>query len=243
MSNRSKSTFDAAAQRFRQLAIEAANGELLGSEESLVETLGISRATLRQVARLLEREGVLRVRRGVNGGYFATRPSLSTVEEAVSSYLDSLDMEPNATTVVASVLWVEVIREASSLRTAAAAALAKTYKERLAALPAEAPFDDILALEQESRAAIFALTNARYIELIFQINAAFARKRFSPTPALDDAQIHREFIEPWRKAKALEFQAIGDGDPELGVIAARRSRELWEQRVLARNIPKSAVPA
>jgi DNA-binding GntR family transcriptional regulator len=170
------------------------------------------------------------------------RPTLSTVEEAVSSYLETLDMGPDDATVVASVLWVEVIRQVAGLRTPATAALANTCLERLAGLKAKAPFDDVLALEQESRAAIFALTNARYIELIFQINAAFAQKRFAASATFDDAEAHRNFFEPWRKAKALEFQAIADGDPELGVLAARRSRELWQRWTSARNVLNGASP-
>ena len=77
---RLKSTIDAAASRLRALARAANADALLGSEEALVAQLGVSRATLRQVARLLEREGLLKVRRGINGGYFAARPDLRTVE-------------------------------------------------------------------------------------------------------------------------------------------------------------------
>ena len=209
----------------------AEDGGLLGNEEALVETLGVSRATVRQAARLLEREGLLRVRRGLNGGYFAARPNLNTVEAAVSAYLDTLDMDAQDVTVIASILWVEVLRKAASLRTEAAREMASRFRERVAALRPDAPFRQILQLEQESRAEIFALTKSRYIELIFQINIAFARDRFPGTAAPDDSEAHRKFVDAWRKAKLMELDAIADGDPELGMMAARHIRNLWHQRI------------
>jgi DNA-binding GntR family transcriptional regulator len=226
-----RSVIDVAAARLRELARGAETGAFLGSEESLVDRLGVSRATVRQVARLLEREGLLKVRRGINGGYFAARPDLGTVEAAVSGYLETLDMDAQDVTVVASVLWVEAVRKAASLRTDEARATAKRLRERLAGLKADAPFTRLVEFDAESRAEIFALTRARYIELIFQINIAFARTRFRQTPVWDDAEAHRRFVDAWRKAKLLEFDAIADGDTDLAVMAARHSRNLWRQRI------------
>ena len=229
MSNRARSTIDATSARLRELALASPEGSFLGSEEVLVETLGVSRATVRQAARLLEREGLVRVRRGLNGGYFAGRPDLNTVELAVSGYLDTLDMDVEDVTVVASVLWVEAVRKAASLRTDAARAMAEKLRKRVAALRPEASFRQLSAIEHESRDEIFALTKARYIELIFQINIAFAQKHFSLVS--DETEGHAKFVDAWRKGKLMELDAIIDGDPELGMLAARHTRNLWHQRV------------
>lgn len=225
-----RSTIEAAAAEFRALSLHAEPGALLGSEDSLVRTLGVSRATVRQAARLLEREGLLLVRRGASGGYFAARPDVAAIEQAVSAYLTTLDMDAQDVTTVASVLWVEVLRKASGLRTPAARAMAAALRQRVEALRPDAPFSDILRLEQDSRAAIFDLVRARYIELIFQINAAFAQRRYA-APATMDPQEHRAFVHAWRNAKLMELEAISDGDPELGVMAARHIRTLWDRRV------------
>lgn len=69
---RTKPNITTAASALREIIWSAAEGQLLGSEEDLTAMLGVSRPTVRQVARLLEREGLLKVRRGVNGGYFAS---------------------------------------------------------------------------------------------------------------------------------------------------------------------------
>ena len=231
----SRSTISAAAEQLRALAMAAEEGALLGGEEALVGKLGVSRATIRQAARLLEREGLLRVRRGINGGYFAARPDVGTIEAAVSAYLDTLGMDAEDVTAVASALWVEVLRKAASLRSEAARSMAEEYRERVLAIRPDAPFKQIIELEQASRATIFNLTEARYIELIFQINMAFAQRRFAPTSGADDTEAHRQFVQAWRNAKLMELAAIADGDPEIGVLAARHIRNLWRQRVWLRH--------
>ena len=231
MSNRTRSTIDATSARLREMALAVRDGDFLGSEEVLVEKLAVSRATVRQSARLLEREGLLRVRRGLNGGYFAARPNLNTVELAVSAYLDTLDMNAEDVTVVASVLWVEALRKAASVRTEAARAMAERLRKRVVALRPDASFQQLIELEHESRTEIFALTKARYIELIFQINIAFAQKRFSPVSMPEGTEGHVKFVEAWRKGKLMELDAIIDGDPELGMLAARHTRNLWHRRI------------
>lgn len=227
----SRSTIAGAADQLRALAMSAEEGALLGGEEALVGKLGVSRATIRQAARLLEREGLLKVRRGINGGYFASRPDIGTIETTVSAYLDTLDMETEDVTVIASVLWVEVLRKAASLRNEAAQAMAESFRERVLAIRADAPFRQIIEIETDSRTAIFDLVKARYIELIFQINMAFAQRRFAPTSGADDTDAHRRFVQAWRNAKLMELAAIADGDPELGMLAARHIRNLWHRRI------------
>ena len=234
---KSKSTIDVAAAQLRSIVLSAEEGALLGSEETLLAKLGVSRATVRQVARLLEREGLLLVRRGINGGYFAARPDLRTIETTVSAYLEMLHTESEDVTVIASVLWVEVLRRAARSKTAESKALAEKYLEKLTALRLDASFHDVLLFEQDSRRAIFDLVKSRYIELIFQINTAFAQRRFAPPSEKDDTDAHREFVRAWRSAKLLEFESIADGDPELASMAARHARNLWHRRIWNHDTP------
>lgn len=229
---RLKSTIDAAASRLRALARAAKADALLGSEEALVAQLGVSRATLRQVARLLEREGLLKVRRGINGGYFAARPDLRTVENAVSTYLDMVDTDVMDTTAVGFVLWVEVINTAAAIRSEKSRTLAQGLRERVNAVRPDASSNDVLRIEQEIRTAIFGLIRSRYIELIFQINIAFAARRFPHDPSdRDDTAAHRAFVRAWRNTTLLELDAIADGDQALGEMAARHLRNLWDRRL------------
>ncbi|MGE0878273.1 MAG: FadR/GntR family transcriptional regulator [Acidimicrobiia bacterium] len=59
----------------------------LGSEQELLDRLGVSRPTLRQAARILEAEQLLVVKRGVNGGFFGQRPSPDGVVHMASIVL------------------------------------------------------------------------------------------------------------------------------------------------------------
>jgi len=226
-----KSTIDAAAASLREIVLDAEPGALLGSEDALVARLSVSRSTVRQVARLLEREGLLRVRRGINGGYYGARPTIGTIETTVSAYLETLDMDSQDLTTVASVLWVEVMRRAAAIPKERSAAMVEGMRRKLERLKAGASFSDISKLEQESQRAVFDLVNSRYIELIFQINTAFAQRRFA-TPSLhDDTEEHRAFIQEWRQAKRLELSAIEDRDADLAVMAARHMRNVWHRRI------------
>jgi DNA-binding FadR family transcriptional regulator len=62
---------------------------LLGSEDEMIRTLGVSRPTLRQAARMLEQEQLLVVRRGIGGGLFGRRPTTEAVSHTSSVYLRS----------------------------------------------------------------------------------------------------------------------------------------------------------
>lgn len=224
----------AASERLRTLALSAKPGELIGGEESLISGLGFSRSTIRQAARLLEREGLLRVKRGPAGGYFASRPDAETIEATVSAYLETLAMDAEDVTLIASALWTEVVRKAARRRTDESAAVAISLRDRVQAIKPRAPFVQVRTLEGETREAIFALADSKYVELIFNINTAFARRTFAASPGeLDEGEEHLEFVRAWRNAKVMELTAIAEGDEELAVMAARHLRRVWHERIWA----------
>src|SRR5579885_2375590 len=78
------SAVEVAAGALRGAALACADGERIGSEEDVLERIGVSRPTLRQAARLLESEELLVVRRGVKGGFFARRPTTDAVARMAS---------------------------------------------------------------------------------------------------------------------------------------------------------------
>lgn len=223
------------AERLRAIVLEAEEGALIGSEEALVAQLSCSRATVRQVARLLEREGLLRVRRGINGGYFGTRPDAGTIETIVSSYLAALDMDASDVTILASTLWVEAVRKAARADPAIIAPVVARLRRKLNAIPVSASFAAVREVEMETQAEIFQLSNSAYIKLIFDINVAFSRRRFPSSPVIDDdSPEHVVFVRTWKEAKLQELNAISIGDRELAVLAARYSRKIWHGRVRQR---------
>lgn len=215
----------------RRIAQACDVGEFLGSEDDLRQRLGCSRNTLRQAARLLERDGVIRVKRGINGGYFGSRLTTHDVEEVVSGYLETLDMGMDDVTVVTSILWVELLRRASGNRSADARKMAEKFTKKLRSLKDTATFAEIRKFELETREEIFKLAQCPYIELIFNISTRYSRSNFKDSPGVDDTQEHRDFVRAWRNAKYMELAAISEGDPELGTMAARHIRAIWHHRL------------
>lgn len=233
--SQSKITLTVAAERLRAIVLDSEEGAFIGSEEALIAKLGCARNTVRQVARLLEREGLLKVRRGINGGYFGSRPDAGTIEATVSAYLETLDMDAGDVTILASALWVEAVRKAAGADPAEAQAVADRLRTKVDALPADASFEQVRDLELLAQTEVFHLANSSYIKLIFDINVAFSRRRFPPSRVVDTrSPEHLEFVKKWKEARLLELNAIAIGDRELAVLAARYSRKVWHQRIWQR---------
>ena len=83
------SAVEVAARTLREEVLQRPAGHFLGSEEELVQRLGVSRPTFRQAARVLAREQLITIKRGARGGFFARQPSTETVFETVHTFLQS----------------------------------------------------------------------------------------------------------------------------------------------------------
>src|SRR5579864_4964725 len=136
------SAMSAAASQLRALVAEKVDGTFLGGEGELQQALGVSRTTLRQVARLLEREGLLTVKRGANGGYFACRPSFASIETALLAYLEVVDVRVGELLAMASITWTETVRQAAGLRSDAAKALAAKLSRTVRSVDAKITYEE-----------------------------------------------------------------------------------------------------
>ena len=76
-----------AAELRNEVIDKFTDGQHLGSAEELAARFGVSVTTLRQGLRVLEAEGLVRVRRGNSGGYFASTPSARVVSRSASALL------------------------------------------------------------------------------------------------------------------------------------------------------------
>jgi DNA-binding FadR family transcriptional regulator len=221
----SSPTLDAVSAKLRARILAAEQGALIGNEDSLVEYLGASRSTVRQAARLLEQEGLLRVKRGMSGGYYGGRPDEKTIQTAVSAYLLTHDANHEDVSAVASVLWVEVLRRAATLNNRAARKFAEAHRQQVLELDEDATLQEVVELEERIREAMFELIESPYMQLLFHINATFWRSRFAPPPL--DRQ-RPGFVETWREAKLMELSAIDQGDVQLAIMAARYMPKVWD---------------
>jgi GntR family transcriptional regulator, transcriptional repressor for pyruvate dehydrogenase complex len=78
--------------RRRILAGELADGAQLPKQEQLLSEHGVSAPTLREALRILESEGLVRVRRGKRGGAVVYRPTSATAAYAIAKVLEADDV-------------------------------------------------------------------------------------------------------------------------------------------------------
>lgn len=71
----------------REIIDDLADGDHIGSADQLSARFGVSDPTIRQALRILEAEGLVRVRPGNKGGFFASTPSIDVVSRSASALL------------------------------------------------------------------------------------------------------------------------------------------------------------
>jgi GntR family transcriptional regulator, transcriptional repressor for pyruvate dehydrogenase complex len=218
MSNEKRpSSIENASARLRAMSLAADEGAPLGAEDALQARLGIARSTVRQAARILEREGLLRVKRGASGGYFAARPQMEVIENAVSAYLRTKSIVAGDVMAVGDLLWPEAVRRAA-VRPHTSADFEDLARAQalVDSVHGAMTRDDFIAVEKSVARLIVRLSGSSYIELIVGINSAFFRLEervgLIPSPGA---------IAEWRERRVLELTAIRTADEELAVFAGR----------------------
>jgi len=222
------SSIESASARLRAMSLATEEGSPLGSEDALQAQLGIARSTVRQAARILEREGLLRVKRGASGGYFAARPQMEVIENAVSAYLRTKSIEARDVMVVANLVWPEAVRLAAA-KPATPESLEQLSRGQTLVDQARGDMtrEEFAVLEKGVSQLIVRLSGSSYIELIFGINSAFFRLEERRSLRISEAD-----IAEWRERRSLELAAIRSGDQELAIFAGRRFREFFHGWVM-----------
>ena len=98
----------------REILMQEESGQFLGSEEELVSRLEVSRPTFRQVARLLEQEQLLTIRKGPGGGFFSRKPTFGSIVHQASICLIAHKFKRDQLTCVSQLLCIEAARLAAS---------------------------------------------------------------------------------------------------------------------------------
>ena len=222
-------TFQAAVQlRKRALAVE--EGSFLGSEEDLMEALGVSRPTFRQVARLLAHEQVLTIKRGVGGGFFARRPTLNTVSRAVAAYLNSRQTSLQQVLEAAQgVFRMGVKLAVASDDRAARQRLARLREKLVAEDGRRQSARQLLALESEFEGILGALSGNPAIELSLAMFNQFGAEQ-STTKLYAN---HPERVQAWNRASIACVDAILAKDRRAARDRFAERSELLEQWIAA----------
>jgi GntR family transcriptional regulator, transcriptional repressor for pyruvate dehydrogenase complex len=224
-----------AADRLRERILELPEGAYLGSEDDLSKFLGVGRHTLRQTARLLEHERLLKVKRGVRGGYYVIRPDIDAVADAAATYLRSRSSSILELFAAAAVLDLELARLAALSTNETARANLADLERRLRTDPVT-DCSLLAEREHEFRDCLFELAGNAFIELMLRIHVRFAY-RPPRLMLLDDPE--RVAAHQDRRAKLAA--AILDRDPDLAILIVRRTDDIlrdWVSEELAGGAPR-----
>lgn len=228
------SAVEQAASRLRNMSMATEEGALLGSEEDLMNTLGVSRPTLRQAAALVAQDRFILIRRGVNGGYFAARPNSATVSRMAALYLQSRDAHMSEVIAVAEPIRTEMARLASrntddafkvELADFIAQERAVQESDYRTFLRAERAFGRMLSKVAGNR--VLSL----FLNIVYDLTAYVGQA--------EDVYVNRpERVELYRQHRLRMATAIMEGDEELAVLATRRCSGIvadWIREDLGEN--------
>lgn len=201
-----------------ELSLESSPGDHLGAEDELIERLGVSRPTLRQAAKIVESDRLLQVRRGIRGGFYASRPDAADVIRAPARYL-----RLNGATIADVHAVTRLIAE--EVAVLAARSTDPAPREELAAFRARIDQADAVAAmirsETELARLLARMSGNPAAELFIEIGYTFGREEH-----------HLRFYqsaEDRARARGLQrdlVDAVLAGDAEIARLMIRRRADL-----------------
>jgi GntR family transcriptional regulator, transcriptional repressor for pyruvate dehydrogenase complex len=195
-------------------------GVLVGSEEELLARYGVSRPTLRQAAAIVSQEQLLKIQRGVGGGYIATRPQFTAVAHMAAIFLQTRGTKLQEILRAIEPIRIELVRQATMH-------LDETVR---------AEFEAFLATDETRRQEgysyrYFLWAEQRYAELLGRASGGTVLNLFlrilieltGSIPPEEDILIGRtERVLEVSIQRNRVIRAILSGDVEIAVLEARR---------------------
>lgn len=210
-----------AASKLREMVL-ALDGEnqFIGSEEELIRQLDISRPTFRQVARLLEHEQLLKIKRGPGGGFFTRRPSVDAVAHLASICLVARKARLADMLQAGSPLVVEAARLAAALPDQNQRAKLLQFCQQNSIESGSSRRGSFVRISDEFSALLFSLSGNPVLEMFIQIVREFAAEVHA------EHGLNTEYMQRYLTVMHKLAQAVSDGDVEVaGIMADRLNTE------------------
>lgn len=189
-------------------------GTLIGSLQDLARSLDVGIVTLQQVARVLEHEGLLEVRRGPGGGYYGTRPDEAALERALDAYMRMNPASFEEALDMTSLLFTELVTAAAGCTDEALRAKLAALADRTAACRV---MEDFGNFEVEFQELLFQMVRRPLFEMLTRVTLHYSSSRNAPRiHSFDDGG------EVWREGRRRIIAAILANDPELARFEANR---------------------
>lgn len=211
-----------AADQLREIILGGEDGAYLGSEEQLIERLGVSRPTFRQAARLLDHEQILASKRGHSGGFYARWPSIDAVAHNASIYLRVERASIRDVSIAAAQLVQEASRLAAlSTDKAARRRFEEFLEQDRRALASTQTADDFMRSEAEFIDLLGVMCGnpviKLFVSILYQFGAPLVFRHVCQTA---------ERVAASRDARIRVSEAVLSGDAELAMLLWRRRGEL-----------------
>jgi len=206
----------ATAEVLRERILDCDPGERIGTLKEIADEFDVGIVTIQQVARILELEGLLEVRRGPGGGYFGRRPDIQTLEGLLSAYMRSQPSSWEEALDMTSLLFIELCAAAAA--TPAPDDKRAKLEEILLRLDKGDASQEVGGLEEELQSLLFKLVDRPLFELLTRVTLHLSR---SPTTT----GVARGLIslQQWLEGRRRIIAAILAEDPPLARFEAQRS--------------------
>ena len=213
------SLVQATAARLKAMILKLEPRAQIGSLGELVERLEVGVVTVQQAARILENEGFLEVRRGPGGGYFGMRPSEADLEHSLVEYLRLHKSAYRDALELLRTLKGEAVAAAARCRAPEVLERLRIIRKRIIASTTR---EERLAVEEDFRIAIHAMSDRPLLSLFAGATARFVRDYAPPALLLDE-----KGERAWKDANVRVIDAILAGDEELALFeSGRLSRQI-----------------
>ena len=205
------------ARALSQISLDSADGEFLGAEDELLIRLGVSRPTLRQAAKIAENDRMISVRRGIRGGFYASRPD---ADDAIRTLARFLRLR-GATLSDVMAVSRQISEGAAGLASASKdAGLRTLLEEFMARIDQNDTPAALIAAESELARVVAAMSGNPVIELVMAIGYSFGMEEQGVALYRDPE--HRAIC---RKQQRDLCRALLDRDGDIAQLMMRRRSE------------------
>lgn len=215
------------ARALASLSLAADPGDYLGAEDELLGRFGVSRPTLRQAAKMVERDRLISIRRGTKGGYFAERPDTRDAIQSLARFLRLRGATLGDVIQVTRPVSEEAAVAAARLRTSAEADEMRAF---VATIEARDTARELLVAELEMARMIARMSRNPVVELVMEIGYGFGLSEEGGDLYSDAAR--RERTRALQRGLCL---AIIDGDAEIARLMMRRRSDQFDQWLVSRE--------
>lgn len=218
-----RSLVQATAASLRDLIFSAEPDACIGSLGDLARQLGVGVVTVQQVARILEHEGLLEVRRGPGGGYYGRRPTEASLERSIAAYLQMDSSRFYEIFEMMSLLECELAPAAVRCEDPALRAQVSSVRTLLQQADT---VEKQVAVEEALHDVLFRMVDKPLMSLLGRVTVEAYRANPASAMFLDD-----EGVEAWRDGRLRILHAILVQDEELARFEARRYRDTLLERL------------